>query len=72
MDKDCYRNNVNTWLILQTLQRERDDAYRYAHSGVPLLYRHNTSAASFMGRNPNDQITFAKENGFYPPESLST
>lgn len=55
-------NTVDTILILQALERERQlDALSQRGAGV--LYNSRVTCTGFMGANPNDQITYAVENG---------
>ena len=58
-------NAMDTRMILQHIEEERDREFHRAYGAVSRLHRTDITCSGFMGSNPNDQIHFAAENGLF-------
>lgn len=62
-------NELDTRMILQFLEEEREKEFLRQYGAVGNLYRTETSCTGFMNSNPNAQIRYAVENGLLTCET---
>lgn len=61
-------NYLNTYQILADLRAEEMREMGRSASGTGLLVRANVTCVGFLGTDPNIQIAYAKEAGFFPED----